>query len=289
MGSRWSGIWRYAVLTGIAIVMGLPFLWMVLTSLKPNADIFHVPFEFWPHHVTLIHYVHAFRDAPWGRYFFNSAFTAVVATCGQVIFASMAGYAFGRLRFPLRNVLFLFLLSGIMVPVEVTLVPLFVIIQHFPLVGGNNLFGHGGTGLINTYGALIIPNLVAVFGVFLMRQFFASLPVSLEEAARIDGCGELKIFTHIMLPLVRPAMITVAIFGFTGMWDSFLWPLIALSKSSLFTVQLGLASLSGGPTGTTDWGALLAATVVITVPMFIVFLVLQRYFIEGIVLSGVKG
>ena len=122
-----------------------------------------------------------------------------------------------------------------------------------------------------------------------MRQFFTSLPQSLEEAARIDGCGELNIFTRIMLPLVRPAMITVAIFGFTGMWDNFLWPLIVLTNSRLFTVQLGLASMSGGPTGTTNWGALLAAAVVVTVPMFIVFLVLQRYFIEGIVLTGVKG
>lgn len=283
------GLARYPVLIVIALVMGLPFLWMILTSVKPNAEMFQVPFVFWPHRLTWAHYVHAFHDAPWGRYFFNSVVTSVLATAGQVLFSAMAGYAFGRLSFPLKGILFVFLLSGIMVPVEVTLVPLFIIVRHFPLIGGNNLFGTGGTGLINTYGALIIPSLVSVFGVFLMRQFFAALPQSLEEAARIDGCGELKIFTRIMLPLVRPAMITVAIFGFTGMWDNFLWPLIVLTTSRLFTVQLGLASMSGGPTGTTDWGALLAATVVVTVPMFIVFLVLQRYFIEGIVLTGVKG
>ncbi len=284
-----SGVARYPVLIVIAAVMGLPFFWMVLTSLKPNAEIFQIPFVFWPRHVTWIHYVHALQDAPWGHYFFNSVITSVLATLGQVLFSAMAGYAFGRLRFPLKGLLFIFLLSGIMVPVEVTLVPLFIIVRHFPLAGGNNLWGTGGTGLINTYGALIIPSLVSVFGVFLMRQFFAALPQSLEEAARIDGCGELKIFTRIMLPLVRPAMITVAIFGFTSMWDNFLWPLIVLTNARLFTVQLGLASMAGGPTGTTNWGALLAATVIVTVPMFIVFLVLQRYFIEGIVLTGVKG
>ena len=188
------------VLCVMALVMIFPFLWMLLSSVKPNSDLFPAGFSLWPKHFTIQHYIDAFREEPWGRYFFNSVFTSTVATLGQVVFAAMAGYSFARLRFPLRNALFVLLLAGLMIPMEVTLVPLFLIIKHFPLVGGNDLLGNGGSGLINTYGGVIVPNLVSIFGVFLMKQFFATLPRSLEEAARIDGCGELRVFWSVMLP-----------------------------------------------------------------------------------------
>ncbi|MFD1674185.1 carbohydrate ABC transporter permease [Alicyclobacillus fodiniaquatilis] len=281
---------RFFVLICVAIVMFFPFLWLLISSLKPDDELFSSSFSLVPHHITFQHYIQAFQEEPWGRYFFNSVLTSVLSTIGQVIFAAMAGYAFARLRFPMKSVLFGFLLTGLMVPAEVTLVPVFLLVKHFPLVGGNNVLGAGGSGLVDTYGGLIIPNLFSVLGIFLMRQFFITLPKSIEEAARIDGCGEFKVFANVMLPLVRPALITVAIFAFTGMWDSFLWPLIVLNNSNMFTVQLGLASMSGDPSsGPSDWGGLLASSVIVTIPMFVVFFALQRYFLDGIAIGGVKG
>jgi multiple sugar transport system permease protein len=287
---RISRFLYFFVLICIAIVMIFPFIWLLVSSFKPNDELFSSTFSLIPHHFTFDNYKNAFEQTPWPRYFFNSFFTSILATLGQLVFAALAGYAFGRLRFPLRNALFIFLMTGLMVPVEITLIPVFTMMKHFPLVNGNNIFGNGGSGLVDTYGGLIIPNLVSIFGVFLMRQFFSTLPKSLEESARMDGCSEFRIFWSIMLPLVKPALITIAIFGFTGMWDSFLWPLIILNDSNMFTVQLGLAAMSGNPsTGPTDWGALLASSVAVSIPMFALFFALQRYFLEGIVMTGVKG
>jgi multiple sugar transport system permease protein len=268
----------YILLSLIAIVMLGPFLWMVITSFKPNTEMFRYPPTFFPNEVTFQHYINAWKAAPWGRYFFNTAFVASTLTFFQVFLCALTGYVFGRMDFPGKNALFILLLASMMIPFEVILIPLYLIVVNFPFAGGNGLWG-GGTGILNTYTALILPRLVAVFGIFLMRQFFMTLPKSLEDAARIDGCSEFSIFWRVMFPLIRPATATLAVFTFTMIWDDFFWPLIVINDQSLMPLQLGLQSFQTSQ-HTTDWGPLMAATLGVTLPVIIVFLSAQKYFMN---------
>jgi multiple sugar transport system permease protein len=277
--SRWSERTAlYVLLSLIALVMLWPFIWMLVTSLKPNTEMFAYPPTILPAEITFEHYVKAWNAAPWERFFFNTAFVAATITISTLLICALTGYAFARIDFPGRDTLFIILLAAMMIPFEVILIPLFLIIVNFPFTGGNGLWG-GGTGLLNTYGALIIPRLFFPFGVFLMRQFFMTLPKSLEDAARIDGCSEFGIFWRVMLPLVRPASATLVVFVFTMMWDDFFWPLIVINDLHLMPVQLGLQSFQTSQY-TTDWGPLMAATVWVTVPVIIVFLFAQKYFMN---------
>jgi multiple sugar transport system permease protein len=276
---RWSETTAlYILLSLIAIVMLGPFLWMVITSFKPNTEMFRYPPTFLPSEATFQHYINAWKAAPWGRYFFNTAFVASTLTFCQVFLCALTGYVFGRMDFPGKNGLFILLLASMMIPFEVILIPLYLIVVNFPFAGGNGLWG-GGTGILNTYTALILPRLVAVFGIFLMRQFFMTLPKSLEDAARIDGCSEFSIFWRVMFPLIRPATATLAVFTFTMIWDDFFWPLIVINDQSLMPVQLGLQSFQTSQ-HTTDWGPLMAATLGVTLPVIIVFLSAQKYFMN---------
>ncbi len=263
---------RYVVLYGLAIATVAPFVWMVLTSFKELQEIFAVPPTWWPREFTFENYVAAFEAAPFGRFYFNSLLVATVVTLGQLVTCSMAAYAFARMDFRGRDVLFYLFLGTMMVPAHVTMIPSYMVLD--------------ALGLVNTYGALIIPGLASAFGTFLLRQFFLTLPKELEEAAFIDGYGRWHVLWRIVLPLSRPALATLAVFTFMGVFNDFLWALIVINSEKLYTVQLGLSIFRDQYS--TEWGSLMAGSVVATLPVLLLFLVAQKHFIQGIALSGLK-
>ena len=277
----------HLVLAAGALTTIMPFLWMISTSLKPEPEIFRFPPVWIPSVWKWDNYAKAMTAAPFGRYFLNTVIYAVAITATNLLFCSMAAYAFARLHFPGRNLLFVLVLGTMMIPAQVTMVPVFIMLKRWPLLGGTDLLGVGGHGLLNTYTGLVLPGAVGAFGIFLLRQFFMTLPRELEDAARIDGCSEAGIYWRIILPLSKPAMATLGIFTFTAAWNEFLWPLLIMSKDSMKTLQVGLQVFQ--TQYTTTWDLLMAGTVVVTLPVLIIFLFGQRYFTRGIALSGIKG
>jgi multiple sugar transport system permease protein len=277
----------HVLLIAGALTMILPFLWMLSTSLKPEAEIFRFPPNWFPNLWKWANYSEAMNAAPFGRYFVNTAIYAAAITLSNLLLCSMAAYAFARLRFRGRNILFILTLGTMMVPGQVTMVPVFILLKRWPLMGGNGWLGIGGHGLLNSYTGLILPGAVGAFGIFLLRQFFMTLPRDLEDAARIDGCSEIGIYWRIILPLSAPALATLGIFTFTAAWNEFLWPLLVMSKDSMKTLQIGLQVFQ--TQYTTRWDLLMAGTVVVTLPVLVIFLLGQRYFTRGIALSGMKG
>lgn len=277
----------YVFLTVSSIVMIVPFLWMVSTSLKPDYQIYEFPPSWIPREFNWNNYVSAWRRASFSRYTLNTLFYACFSTLGQVILCSMAGYAFARLNFPGRNMLFILVLATMMIPFHMLLIPLFVILKFWPLAGGNGLFGTGGTGLVDTLTGLALPNMVGAFGMFLMRQFSKTLPGELADAARMDGCSETSIFWRIMFPLMKPALVTLGIFTFQGAWNDFTWPLVVTLSERTRTLQLGLQTFQNEHY--TEWGLLMAGTTITILPLLLIFIVGQRYFVQGIALSGMKG
>jgi multiple sugar transport system permease protein len=270
-----------------AVVMLLPFVWMISTSLKPADQLFTVPPTWLPQPIQLDNYAKAMGAGNFGRYALNSLFLGLANVVTNVMLSALAGYAFARLSFPGRNALFLLVLATLMVPYQVTIIPLFVIVRHIPLFGGNDIFGQGGIGWINSYWGLIVPGAVGAFGIFMLRQFFQTLPVELEDAARIDGAGEFRIFWQIMLPLAMPAVATLSIFSFQAGWNAFLWPLLVTSTDDMRTIQLGLTVFV--QQYSTQWGQLMAATVVATLPVIVVFGFGQRLLVRSIAFTGIKA
>lgn len=277
----------YILLTALSIVMAGPFIWMLLSAFKPNEELFAYPPVWIPSRVTVEHFLNAFKYTNFARYFFNSGVISVTATLLNLFFCSLAGYAFARLDFPGKNVLFFAILGTMMIPVYVTLIPLFILVKMFPLAGGNDILGRGGTGLIDTYAGLLVPHVISVFGVFLTRQFFSGIPSELSDAARVDGASEFEIYWKIYLPLSRPVMATLSIFTFTMVWDDFLWPLVITNSERMRTVQLGLQIFQSQ--FRVEWGPLMAATLVVTLPVLVVFILNQRHFVRGVVTTGLKG
>jgi multiple sugar transport system permease protein len=239
---------------------------------KELPEILTYPPRWIPERITLENFVNAFEAAPFGRYYANSVFVAVAVTVGQLITCSMAAYAFARLHFPGRDILFYLFLGTMMIPGQVTMIPAFMVLHWL--------------GWIDTYYALIVPGLASAFGTFLLRQFFLTIPRDLEDAASLDGCSRFGILWRIILPLARPALATLAVFTFMGVFNDFLWALVVVSSEEMKTVQLGLAIFRDRYQ--TDWGQLMAASVTATLPILIVFFFAQRYFIRGITLSGMK-
>lgn len=276
----------YALLVLVGAIMFLPFLWALSTSFKLNEEIFTIPIRWIPSQITLEHYDTAFSTIPYGRYFLNSLFLAVAGVLSNLFLGSMAGYAFARMRFAARGLLFKVLMASMMIPGVVTLVPSFIILRSLPFLGGNDWQGHGGFGLLDSYWAVILPGAAGAFAVFMMRQFFLTLPSELAEAARIDGAGEFRIFIQVYFPLAKPALATLALFTFQAGWNSFLWPLIVLNNPDLKTIQIGLQAFSFNKS--TEYGALMAASMVAMLPMIILFLYAQRYFTQGIAFTGSK-
>jgi multiple sugar transport system permease protein len=262
----------HVIVYGLAFATLAPFLWMALTSVKELPEILMYPPRWIPKRITLENFVNAFDAAPFGRYYANSVFVAAAVTVGQLVTCSMAAYAFARLHFPGRDTLFYLFLGTMMIPGQVTMIPGFMVLHWL--------------GWVDTYYALIVPGLASAFGTFLLRQFFLTIPRDLEDAASLDGCSRLGILWRIILPLARPALATLAVFTFMGVFNDFLWALVVVSSEEMKTVQLGLAIFRDRYQ--TDWGQLMAASVTATLPILIVFFFAQRYFIRGITLSGMK-
>ena len=263
----------YAVLVGGLLAVAGPFLWMLLSSLKPEAEIRRVPPTWWPDAVTFEHYRELFSRLDFPRYFGNSVLVATLVTAGNLVFCSALGYALAKLRFPGRKALFAVVLGTLMVPGMVLFVPQFVLVSNL--------------GLVNSYAGLVLPYLAGPFGVFLMRQYLLSIPDELIEAARVDGAGELRIFWRVVLPLCRPALATLGILTFLASWNNFLWPLVVATTEDKYTLPVALALYSVGQ-NRIEFGLLLAGAVVVVLPVLIVFLVLQRHFLRGIATTGLK-
>jgi multiple sugar transport system permease protein len=279
----------YTVLVFGALVMLFPFIWMILGSFKSVEESNRFPPTIWPEVWQPENYARAWNAPPstLGRYLLNSTVIAVLGTAIQVVICALAGYAFAMLRFRSREVLFLLVLATTMIPNEVTLIPNFVTIRRFPLLGGNDLFGAGGSGLYDTYLAIVLPGLVGAFNIFLLRQAFMGVPREYWEAAQIDGSGSFGYLWRIMVPLTLPTLLTVAVFGFIGRWNSLLWPLIVTRSEALRPVQVAMTYYQ--TEFLTDYGTLMAASIMATTPIIVLFMLVQRQFIAGVASTGVKG
>ncbi|WP_406333813.1 carbohydrate ABC transporter permease [Streptomyces sp. NBC_00203] len=279
----------YAALSLGAVVMLTPFVWMLLTALKPFAELGES--TWFPHHVHHVqwgNFADAMNAAPFGRYFLNSLIMAVGQTLITVVLATSAGYALARTPIRGRGLVLGFTIAMIMVPAYVIVIPKFLIVRSIPFFGGNDWLGQGGTGWLDSWWALIVPGALAPLYVFLARQFYVDLPGELADAARIDGLGEIGIWARVMTPLIKPAVITIAVFQFQSAWNDFLWPLLVTRTDRMRPIQLGLAVFSK-PDIAVQWNYVMAGTVLATLPMIALFLVAQRYFVEGMASAGLKG
>lgn len=262
----------YLILTLGAIIMIIPFIWMILTSIKTFGETTQVPPIIFPHIPQWKNYSEVFSSLPIRSFYLNSVVSTVCKTFGQLVFCSMAAYVFARIDFPAKNIIFLALLSLLMVPRHVFLIPHYRIIQQL--------------NLLNTLPALILPGLFSSFGTFLLRQFFMTIPRELDEAAVLDGCNHFQIYYMIMLPLAKPGLVALGIFTALWSWNDLLWPLIINSSPDKLTLSAGLALMQGQYT--TDYALLMAGSVLAIWPMILLFIVFQNYFIEGIALTGTK-
>ncbi len=269
-----------------ALTMLMPFLWMVLTSLKTPGELSQFPPTFLPQEWAWSNYSEAMNAAPFLTYFRNSLIISITHTLITVVFGAMAGYALARLTFRGRDLVFLGFVAMLMIPTYTKIVPQFLIVKSMPFFGGNDWLGQGGSGWLNTWWALIIPGGLSPFAIFLFRQFYLSLPKELEEAARLDGVGEFRIWAQIYTPLIKPAIATVSLLTFQDSWNNFLWPLLVTTRDDLRVIQVGLAVFQ--QEGTTQWAYLMAGTTLATLPMVLLFLFAQRYFVQGFTGSGIK-
>jgi putative chitobiose transport system permease protein len=265
---------RYVLLSLLALVMLFPLLWLIATSLKsPTEDIFGSLSQILPRTPTGQNFQTVWQNYPFGRYFFNSIWVASLTVVFNLLFCSLAAYPLARLQFWGRDSILAGIVATLMIPFQIVMIPLYILTVQL--------------GLRNTYLGIIFPGLASAFGIFLLRQALQNVPKELEEAARLDGCSELGIWWHIMLPAIRPALVTLAIFVFIGSWSDFLWPLIVLDNPDYFTLPLGVAKLASALD--LDWRLIAAGSVLSIAPVVILFIFLQRYIIPTEVGSGVKG
>lgn len=266
----------YVLLCLGCIIVLFPFFWQVSSSLKTLDEVYAYPPKWLPEKPMWSNYYEALTFMPFGRYFLNTSFIVVTVLIGTILSASFVAYGFARIKARLRDVLFILVLSTMMLPSQVTMIPLYIIFQKI--------------GWVDTYKPLIVPAYFggSAFFIFLLRQFFLTIPKELDDAAKIDGCGFLGIYWRIILPLAKPALATVAIFSFTGVWNDLLGPLIYLNSNEKYTVALGLANFTA-QYGATPWHLLMAASTVFVLPCLILYFFAQSYFIQGIVITGVKG
>ena len=273
MSATTQKVWLYAVLVPLALVVAFPLVWMVLASMMPQSAASAYPPPLWPERFTFEHYAALFERVDMGRYLLNSTLLATLVTFISLLLNSMAGYAFAKLRFAGRERIFRALLSALVVPAQVAMLPLFLMLKQI--------------GLINTWWGVIVPGMASIFGIFLIRQYALSVPDSLIEAARIDGASEFRIYWSVALPLMTPILATLAMFTFLGTWNDFMWPLIVLTDDDMYTLPVALASLSRERVQ--DNELMMAGSVVTVLPVLVVFLALQRYYIQGIMMGSLKG
>ena len=273
-GKRIGTAVRYALLVILAVIMVGPFVWMISASLQGQGDVFRVPPKWIPDPPRFSNYSEIMDRMPFAQFFFNSAKVAGLATIGQVLSCSLAAYAFARMRFRGSSVIYIVLLATMMIPAQVTMIPSFMIMRFL--------------GWIDSHNALIVPAFFGgAFGTFLLRQFFATIPQELEDAARIDGAGKLRIYWQIILPLSKPALATLALFTFMTYWGDLLGPVIYLSSAEKMTLTVGLANLQAGAMAT-RYDLLMAGALVSVVPMLVLFVVAQKWFVRGITMTGMK-
>ncbi len=267
----------YVVVIAGAAILTVPFLWMLSSSLKPAHAVFASPPQWIPDPVMWRNYVDAWTAMPFTRFLINTVFIIALGLSGELLSCTVVAYGFARYRFPGRNVLFIILLSTMMLPYVVTLIPTFLIWRTF--------------GLINTFDPLVIGAIFAwgPFHIFLLRQFMLTVPVEMEEAAIVDGAHTMQRFAYIMIPLIRPALLAVGVFTFQAFWNDFLGPLIYLNDMSKYTMNLGIYFFMGGPAEAPQWHWLMAMSTMLAIPVLVLFFVAQRYFIEGLTVTGLKG
>jgi multiple sugar transport system permease protein len=262
----------HAVLIGGALIMIVPYMWMITLSLKPKELTYSKPYLI-PTTLELSNYQEAWQAASFDRYYLNSAIVTAGITIGQLLACSLAAYAFARLRFPGKEIVFLLFLATMMVPFHAILIPSYLLIDRL--------------GWINSYQALIIPRLFSAFGIFLLRQYYENISTELDDAAMIDGCSRIGVWWRMLVPLSGPGLVTLGIFAFLFAWNEFLWPLVVINDPEMRTVQLGLAMFQGRYG--TQWTLLMAGAVTATIPTILVFLIGQRWFVESIANTGLKG
>ena len=273
-GAWGKSIWMYGLLAAIALLMLFPLLWLLSTSLKsPTEDIFQFPPQLLPSQPTFNNFVRVWQTNPFGRYLFNSSLIAVLTVGLNLLFCALAAYPLARLEFRGREIIFTAIVTTIMIPFQIVMIPLYILTVQL--------------GMKNSYLGIIFPAIASAFGIFLLRQAFQGVPKELEEAARIDGCSELGIWWNVMIPAIRPALVTLAIFVFIGSWSDFLWPLIVIDKPEFYTLPLGVAMLAG--TFSLDWRLIAAGSIISIAPILVLFLFLQRYIVPTETGSGVKG
>ena len=265
----------YLVLIFFAIITLAPLAWAISTSLKPNADVFGFPPQWIPENPRWSNYTDAWEIAPFARFYWNSFYITTLIVIGQLFTSSLAGFAFARMRFPARDTLFLLYLAALMIPSQVIMIPIFLMVKEL--------------GWVNSHLSLIIPSLATPFGTFLFRQFFLGIPEDLVDAAKLDGCSPFGVYWRVFLPLSKPALATLGIFTALATWNSFIWPLILIRSTEKYTVTQGIGLLRGMIQFRASWDLVMAGTVTALIPIVIVFIFAQRYFIEGITLSGLKG
>lgn len=275
-----------AVMQTIALCLtalyAVPMAYIVMVSLTPDGEWIGA----WPSTAEVSNYSRAFLSADFLRFFLNSAVVAITCTALQVILSCTAGYTLAMLPIRGAALVMLLLVALIVVPPEVSIVPLFVMVSHVPLAGGNDIFGNGGHGLLDTLAGVMVPHVVSALAIFLMRQFYVSLPRELGDAARMDGAGELRVFWQVYTPLVKPAVAVVGVFAFQAAWNDFVWPLVVTYSNDMRTLQLGLTIFF--QENSTQWNLLMAAVLVISVPIVMLFLLIQRFFQEGALSGALK-
>jgi len=264
----------YVLLASIAVAMLFPLLWLLSTAFKSSGEnIFQFPPQFIPSQPTLENFIKVWQSHPFAQYLWNSTIIAGLTVVGNLLFSSLAAYPLARLNFTGRDVIFAIIIATIMIPFQIVMIPLYVLTIKL--------------GLKNSYFGVIFPSLASAFGIFLIRQALRGIPQELEDAARIDGCNDWQIWWLIMLPLIKPALITLSIFTFIGSWSDFLWPLLILDRPEYYTLPLGLANLAGA--FSLDWRLVAAGSIIATTPVLIIFLILQKYIVATDSATGIKG
>ncbi len=273
------------VLLACSVMMLVPFLMMLSTALKSSAEVNSPVFHFIPKEWRFDNFAKAMASGNWARYMFNSFFVTTVVTVFSLFFNSMAGYAFARTEFRFKNVLFMSVMLGLMLPAQVTMVPVFLIMKIIPFAGGNNWLGMGGTGWINTYPGLMINQMAGAFGIFLCRQFYLNFPKELDEASELDGCSLWKTYFKIFLPLSGPLFASLGVIKLTTVWNDYIWPLVITNSENMRTAQLALTMYKNE---VVQWELLMAATTVVILPLILLFIFAQKFFIKGLASSGIK-
>ena len=269
-----------------ALIVILPLCVLLSTALKSDREIASGFVSLMPEKLLWGNIPKAMGMGDWPRYFFNSTLITVITVVCSLLINSSAGFAFARLPFKGKNVLFYCAMTGMMLPMQIIMLPVFLQIKEFPLLGGNNLFGQGGIGLINNYWGIILPLIAHPFGVFMSRQYYINFPKELDEAAKLDGCSMLSMYVRVYLPLSKSLFATLGLLKTVDTWNQYTWPLLVTNTKEMQTLQLALNAFKGG--NAIQWNYLMAATIVIILPVLVLFIFLQKYFVQGIVSTGMK-